>query len=192
MGDVLLSSCLGPLFSLEALILLFICRDHSTPPLLASEHGIGSLGFRWSYADNFGVLARGANCTNVHLARLIAEVKRAGLHVHDISLASGCADVLNFEVCPASAYCRNEMCVFGQSREKSLCVDASAAKRWTSSVVTSLFFGAQQPWCALNPCQVRAGVSFGIRGAMVNRAQGTESTREDSVSTPQSLESALP
>ena len=41
-----------------------------------------------------GVLARGENCTNVHLARLIA----AGLVVHDVSLASGCADVLNYEV----------------------------------------------------------------------------------------------
>ena len=35
---------------------LFVCRDHSTPPLLGSEHGMGSAGFRLSYADNFGVL----------------------------------------------------------------------------------------------------------------------------------------
>ena len=92
--------------SLEVLILLsFICRDHSAPPLLGSKHGMGSLGFRWSYADNFGVLARGANCTNVHLARLIAGVKKAGLDFHDISLASGSADVLGYEVYPANAYC---------------------------------------------------------------------------------------
>ena len=52
--------------------------------------------FRWSYADNFGVLARGANCTNVHLACLIAGVQKACLDVHDISLASGSADVARF------------------------------------------------------------------------------------------------
>ena len=39
---------------------LFVC-DHSTPPLLGSKHGMGSLGFRWSYADIFGVLARGTS-----------------------------------------------------------------------------------------------------------------------------------
>ena len=30
---------------------LFVCLHHSAPPLLGS---MGSLGFRWSYADNFG------------------------------------------------------------------------------------------------------------------------------------------
>ena len=63
---------------------LLICRDHSTPPLLSSEHGMGSLGFRWSYADHLRVLDRGENCTEVHLARLIAGVKGAGLEAHDI------------------------------------------------------------------------------------------------------------
>ena len=42
------------------------------------------------------VLARGANCTDVHLARLVAGVQKAGLDVHDICLASGSADVLVF------------------------------------------------------------------------------------------------
>ena len=27
----------------------FVCRDHSTPPLLRSTHGMGSPGFRWSF-----------------------------------------------------------------------------------------------------------------------------------------------
>ena len=84
---------------------LFVCREHSTPALLGCKHGIGSLGFRWSYVDNFGVLARGANCTNVHLVRLIAGVNTACRDVHDISLASGSADVLGYEVSPANAYC---------------------------------------------------------------------------------------
>ena len=50
-------------------------------------------------------MARGANCTNVHLARLIAGVQRAGLDVHDVAQASGNADVLSYEVSPANAYC---------------------------------------------------------------------------------------
>ena len=66
---------------------------------------MGSRGFRWSCADKFVVLARGAICTDVHLARLIAAVQKAGLDVHDISLASGSADVLAYEVSLANAYC---------------------------------------------------------------------------------------
>ena len=46
------------------------------------------------------VLARGANSNDVHLARLIAPVKRAGVDVHDISLASGSA-----QVSPANSCC---------------------------------------------------------------------------------------
>ena len=66
---------------------------------------MGSESFRWSYADNFGVLARGANCTNVHLARLMAGVQKAGLDVHDISLASGSAGVIGYDVSPVNAHC---------------------------------------------------------------------------------------
>ena len=50
-----------------------------------------------------GVLARGENCTKVHLARLIASVQKASRDVHDMFLASGSADVLGHEVSLASA-----------------------------------------------------------------------------------------
>ena len=53
----------------------------------------------------FGVLARGADCTDVHLSRLIGGVKRAGLGVHDISLAMGSADVLGNEVSRVNVSC---------------------------------------------------------------------------------------
>ena len=79
-----------------------------TTPLLGSKHGLRSEGFHWSCADNFGVLARGANCTNVHLARLIAGVQRAGLDVHDVAHASGSADVLGSEKSLANSYCGGE------------------------------------------------------------------------------------
>ena len=72
---------------------------HTTGVWKQTWHGI-----RWSYADNFGVLARGADCTNVRLARLIAGVQKASLDVHDTSLANGSADVHGCEVSPASQW----------------------------------------------------------------------------------------
>ena len=131
---------------------LFVCRDHSVPPLLGSKHGMGSVGFRSSYAGNFGVLARGANCTKVHLARLIAGVQKAGRDVHDMFLASGSADVLGHEVSLASA-CSGARKRISHIRSvgRSLLVDASSGGRWISSMVTRLFSGAQQSWCSLNP-----------------------------------------
>ena len=65
---------------------------------------MGSVGVPWSCADNFGVLARGADFTNVHLACLIAGVQKAGLDVHDVSLTSGSGDLLGCEVSPATTY----------------------------------------------------------------------------------------
>ena len=51
-------------------------------------------------------MARAANNTNVHRARLIAGVFRKPVWLFtDISLASGKADVLVYAVCPANAYC---------------------------------------------------------------------------------------
>ena len=95
---------------------------------------------RWSYADNFGVLARGENCINDHLARLIAGVQKAGLDVHDISLASGvpmfsdmkCAQPTRIAVERANGYH-----VSVQSRGRSRRAVAFAGGRWSSSMVTS-------------------------------------------------------
>ena len=113
---------------------LLVCRDHSTPPLLGSQHGMGSLCFRASHADNFGLLARDAN-TCVYSARLIAGVQRAGLDAHDISFASG--SVLGYEVSPASAYgCGRANGYHVLAR--SLRAVALAVGRWSSSMVTNL------------------------------------------------------
>ena len=98
---------------------------------------MGSLGFRWSYADNLGVLARGADCTNVHLARLIAGVRRAGLDVHDISLASGSSDVLGCEVSPANSHCSGTGKWIARIRSVERMVSSRRRIRG-SSVVTSL------------------------------------------------------
>ena len=132
---------------------LFVYRDHSTHPLLGSAHGLGSVGFHWSYADNGG-LARGADCTNVHLARLTAGVQRAGLYVHDISLASGSADVLGYEVSLATAYCSGWGKRMSRIRSVTCAVFAPSYQR----------SGALTNRGALNPSrklQVRTGVVCG-------------------------------
>ena len=46
-----------------------------------------------------------ANFLAGSLARLIAWLQRAGLDVHDMSRASGCVDVLGYELSPATACC---------------------------------------------------------------------------------------
>ena len=134
--------------SLDVLSLLFfICRDHSTPPLLGSKHGMRSAGFRCSYADNLEVLARGANCTNAHLARLIAGVQKACLDVHDTSLASGSADVLGCELSPANSYCtgtgkrtvRIRSVARTVSSRRSHQRSGGGARQWSR-----VFLGAQQ------------------------------------------------
>ena len=122
---------------------LCVCRDHSTPPLLGSKHGMGSLGFRWSYADTCGVLARAEDCTNVHLARVFAGAQKAGLDFHDISRAKESADVLGYEVSSAKAFAveqANGYRVFAKSLEQSLLVAASVVGQWSSSMVTRLFW----------------------------------------------------
>ena len=116
------------------LFLLVVTTPHHR--WLGSEYGYGSLGFLWSYADNFGVLARGENCTNVHLARLIAGVKKAGLDVHDVAHATGSPDVLGYQVSEwDNGY---HVCV--QSHGRSLRAVVSAVGRWSSSMVTSLLW----------------------------------------------------
>ena len=88
-----------------------------------------------------GVLARGENCTDLHLARLIAGVQKGGVDVHDIAHASGSADLLGYEVSPANAYCGEA----GQrtSRMRSVATDGLFAPSYQRS-------GAQQSWSSLN------------------------------------------
>ena len=102
---------------------------------------------------------RGANCPNVHLARLVAGVQKGGLDVHDISLASGSANVLGYGVSPANACCSgkiNGYHVFAQSHGRSLRAVALAVGRWSSSMVTSLFW--RSAIVVLSQSLMRAGV----------------------------------
>ena len=70
---------------------MFFCQDVTDHCTLAGS------------AD-FAVLARGANCTNVQLARLIAGAQKVGLDVHGAAHATGSADVFGFVVFPANAH----------------------------------------------------------------------------------------
>ena len=63
--------------------------------------------------------------TDVHLARLIAGVQKAGLDVHDIAHASGSADVLGYEVSPASSDCVG----VGQRRSRVCSVARAVSSR---------------------------------------------------------------
>ena len=69
---------------------------------------------------------------NVHLARLIARLQKAGLDVRDISPASGSADVLGYQVSLANSRIR--------SVARTVSSVASAVGQWSSSMVTSLFW----------------------------------------------------
>ena len=112
------------------------------------------LASSWSYADIFLVLARGANCTNVHLARLIAGVKESRSRFSVIK----CLQPNRIAVEQATGYH-----VFAQSRGRSLRAVALAARRWSSSMVTRL--------------QVRECVFFFLVSgeAVVNCASGAKS-----------------
>ena len=132
---------------------LSICRHHSTPPLLGSMHGMGSLGFRWSYADNFGILVYNRNNTNVRLANLIEGVQKAGLDVHDISLSSGSADVLGCEVVSGQRVLQwngQTDITYSFSRTDGL---FASSHQWASGgarLWSRVFLGAQQSWGSLN------------------------------------------
>ena len=95
-----------------------------------------------------------------------AGVKKACLDVHDTSLARRSADVLGYEVSPASAYRSGTGIRVAHVQ--------SGARTFSSRRRTFSSRGA-----------VRAGVAFVFREAMVNRAHGTQSIRDNSVSLPQ-------
>ena len=170
-----------------AVLLFFICRDHTTPPLLGSRHGMGSLGFRWSYADNFWVVARGANLTNVHLARLIAGVEKARHDVHEVSLAGGCADVLGYVVSPANSHCSNEI-----ARTRSVARTVSSRRRICGRAME--FVNGHESFLALSNRGALPILDASFKFArasylvsreamgLVNRTHGTENIRENYMS----------
>ena len=149
------SRCHGPLLSLEVLILLFLFVV-TTP-----HHHCSVANMAW---DRLVSVGRVLTILGFWLAVKTAltfishasfdSVKKAGLGVHDISLASGCADVLGYDVSPANSYCSGRANVkheFVHSRGRSLRAVALAARRWSSSMATSLSWCSAIAWCSLHP-----------------------------------------
>ena len=84
------------------------------------------------------------NCTNVRVARLVAGVKEAGIHVHDTSLAGGGADVLSYELSPANACCSGAGTRVARIRSVAE-RPGDGALQWSP-----VFSGAQLSWCSLS------------------------------------------
>ena len=128
-----------PLFPFVVTTPLRRCSDANMVwEALASVGRMLSLVVGWRGEGERRVLARGADCTNVHVARLIAGLQKAGLNVHDISLP---VEVQMFSAtkCPLVAVEQtNGNHVFAQSHGRSLRSVASAVGHWSASTVTSL------------------------------------------------------
>ena len=123
----------------RVVLILFILIDHSTPPLFGSRHCMGSLGFRWSYADNFGVLTRGANATSVHRTSHFKEGRsRCSRHIPSPAEGQMFSVIKCLQPTRVAVDLANGYHVFDQSRGPCLRVVASAGERWSSSMVTNL------------------------------------------------------
>ena len=130
---------------------LFVCRNHSTPPLLGSKHDMDSVASAGRMLTILG-LWLAAQTARKFISHVSLQVyRKAGLDVHDISLASGSADVLGYEVSLANAYCSGT----GKrmSRIRSVARTVSSRRRTSGRAMglVRVFLGAQQSWCSLNP-----------------------------------------
>ena len=136
---VKMSRIIAPSQEMLTLLSLFAVQN-STPLLLGSRQGVGSLDFRWSFADNFWVLARGVNCTNVHLARLIAVVNEFVSMFMTYPLQAELqmfSDMRCHKPNCVAVEQANGQHVSAQSRGRSLRV---AGERWSSLMVTNLSY----------------------------------------------------
>ena len=140
--------------------------------------------FRCSSADNFWRSRSYGEKLHLRSSRTShCRCIKSRLDDHDISRASGSADVLGYEVSPANAYCNgsgqadstNSFSRPVRSSSRRKCQQSGdGARRWSrvllwysKIVVLSRFL--------IRKLHICAGVLLGFRGAMFNRAQGTES-----------------
>ena len=83
---------------------LFVCRDHSAPPLLGCKHGMGSAGFRWSFADNFGCAGSRRELHQRSSSTSYCRCTEGRLrYSRHIPCQRKCRDVLGYGVSPSSA-----------------------------------------------------------------------------------------
>ena len=125
---------------LTLLFLFAVTRPHHR--CLVANMALDPLASVGGMLTILDVLARGADCTNVHLARLIAGVKKAVSMLTTYPLP---AEVQMFSAMKCLRPTRiavrhaNVKLVFVQSRGRSLRAVALAVGQWSSSMATSLF-----------------------------------------------------
>ena len=126
--------------SLERLILLFlfvVSTPHHHP---GSKHGTGSLGFRWSYAENFGFLGQTAP---TFVTRVSLQVYRKPITISTTNPLPAEFPMFSVMKCLQPTHIAeraNGYHVFAQSNGRSLCAVALAVGPWSSSMITSLFW----------------------------------------------------
>ena len=64
-----------------------------------------AVGFRWNYADNFGAVSKGATLTDWYLDGLCDSFRRAGLPLHEVTLAALIAETLGMRIIPSHCVC---------------------------------------------------------------------------------------
>ena len=138
---------------------LFVCRDHSTPPLLICKRGTGSAGFRSSHADIFGFwfAAQTALTLISHVSLQVYRKVASMFTTYPLP-----AEVHMFaasEVSLANAHCSG----MGKrtSRVRSVARTVSSVGQRSSSVVASLFW--RSPIVELSQFLTQASRSHGRR-----------------------------
>ena len=121
---------------------LFVCCDHSTPPLLGSKYGLGSAGFRWSYADIFFGFWLALQTALSFISHVSLQVCRNPVSMSttyplsaevQMFLAMKCLQPTRTVVGRTNGYHG-----FAQSHGRSLRAVARAVGQWSSSMVRSL------------------------------------------------------
>ena len=137
-------------FSLEVLILLF------SFVVTTSHHCCSVANMAWDRLVSVGRMLTmwGFSLAVKTALTFIAGVKKAGLDVHDIARATGCADVLGHEVSPTNSYCSGTGKRIARIRAVSRTV--SSRRRISGRAMarvngSRVFSGAHQSWCSLNP-----------------------------------------
>ena len=181
-SDVLLSRCHGALYAQgSADSPLFICHDHSPPPLLGSKHGMGSLGFPLVVCRQnfrFCLVAHTALTSMLHVS---LEVYREPVSMFTTYPLP--AQVLIFSVmrCHQPTRVAVERASgeheFAQLRGRSLRAVESAGGRWSSSMVTSLSWRyaavvLSQSWTPASSSRDRPAWFQGCHGNLCGWSQG--------------------
>ena len=148
------------------------CEDVTDHCTIAGSPGQSCHGILVSIGRTLTTL----RCADVHLARFIEGVQNTGLDVHDISLASGSANVLGYEVSPANPICSGTD--KRTARIRSVARTVSSRRRiggrtmelGISALVTSLSWRSAIVMLEMEPC--RGNDVHRIEGKYIHQENG--------------------